>query len=65
MNNMDNINQQIYDKLDLEHLNSLYSMDNMILKEMVDAVRQEKEELVNDIIVLESVLSAVQKKSTK
>ena len=62
---MDNLNKQRCEKLDLDNLNNLCIRDNIILKEMVDAIRQEKDELVHEIIVLKSVLSVVQKKTQK
>ena len=46
-------------------MNNLCSQENKILKEMVDAIRQEKDELIHEIIVLESMLTVVQKKAQK
>ena len=62
---MDNLNKQKREKLDLNSMNNLCSQENKILKEMVDAIRQEKDELIHEIIVLESMLTVVQKKAQK
>lgn len=59
---MESSNKKVSDNRDLDYLSDICSKQNEILKQKVEEMKQEKLELVNDIIVLNAVLEALKKK---